>query len=257
MGVPWIETPTLQADYPHLSLLYEQLMEAQGCSLASSTLAAHENRATHAQEEGECSEGQLNALAYGELSFQALAIIFEQIRVRCDRLHPEQTGGIFVDVGSGSGKMCIAAAFLQHFDEIRGIELVTGLHNLAVESVLPAFRAASFPEMHAGLATSKIEFINGDITTESVDWSDADVVVCNCAVFDETLMKCLAQKSLTMKSGSVFVTTSRPLPLEIIEGVWNVVCAFKVNMEFGLLKESHDGNSTITSEDKVCLHQKV
>jgi hypothetical protein len=37
-------------------------------------------------------------------------------------------GGIFYDVGSGSGRGVFAATLLHNFDKAEGIEILTGLH---------------------------------------------------------------------------------------------------------------------------------
>jgi hypothetical protein len=41
--------------------------------------------------------------------------------------------GAFYDLGSGTGKGCLAAALLYPFDKIGGIEILDGLYNVSVE----------------------------------------------------------------------------------------------------------------------------
>ena len=69
----------------------------------------------------------------------------------------------------------------------------------------------------------------------------------------------LCKKTLRMKKGSLFATSTRTLMPEICGEVWENVCAFKVNMMFGLISESAagKGDDTITSEDVVYLHRKI
>lgn len=229
-------------------------MLGEGCSLASSTAAATENRKV---QERKVASGLAkpntdtkNNLAYGELGFMGVAVILEQMRLACKEL---REGGIFVDIGSGSGKCCIAAALLHDFSVVRGIEIAAPLHKLAVEQVAPRYR-----EMAGGEGKTEVHFQCGDLTKPEVNWDDADLVLCNCAVFGEELMGELCKKTLNMKKGALFATSTRTLMPEICDGVWEPVCAFKVNMMFGLISAASGGDDdTITSEDVVYLHRKT
>jgi hypothetical protein len=69
-------------------------------------------------------------LIYGEMEFDTLAAIFSAI----DTLYGGMPAtGKFVDLGSGTGKACIAAGLIHQFDSVVGIEIMDGLYNASVE----------------------------------------------------------------------------------------------------------------------------
>ena len=44
-----------------------------------------------------------------------------------------ESGGIFYDIGSGTGKPALAAALLHDFDQVNGIEILDGLYRISLE----------------------------------------------------------------------------------------------------------------------------
>ena len=67
-----------------------------------------------------------NTLTYGEITFTTMAAIFYIL----DELGL-QSGGTFLDLGSGSGKVCLCASLLKQFDRIVGVELLNGLFEIS------------------------------------------------------------------------------------------------------------------------------
>ena len=61
-------------------------------------------------------------LVYGEVSFPSLAAILWSLPAL------PSTGGRFVDLGSGAGRAVVGALLLHEWEEVRGIELLDGLH---------------------------------------------------------------------------------------------------------------------------------
>ncbi len=83
-------------------------------------------------------------LVYGEITFETLGIIFEKIKKVYGRpmqgtSGPEgvlqSRGGIFYDLGSGTGKGVIGAAILHNFDVCYGIEYLEGLYSLSLDAL--------------------------------------------------------------------------------------------------------------------------
>jgi hypothetical protein len=65
---------------------------------------------------------------YSECDFD----IFVRVLLRLQHIHgAPTTGGVFVDLGSGCGKMVLAAALAQAFDRCVGVEVLPALHNAA------------------------------------------------------------------------------------------------------------------------------
>ena len=83
-------------------------------------------------------------LTYGEVTFETLGLIFEKIKKVYGRpmqgaSGPEgvlqNRGGIFYDLGSGTGKGVIGAAILHNFDVCYGIEYLEGLYSLSLDAL--------------------------------------------------------------------------------------------------------------------------
>lgn len=156
------------------------------------------------------SKGISNStLVYGEILFEPFAITFQKIR----RLYGGllKAGGVFVDVGSGTGKPVFAACLMHAFTQARGIEILEGLHKAsldlhdrwrspAVQSVLPVGHGAVDITFQCGNAT------------KTFDWSDADVVFMNSTCFSEQLMLTLCETADRMQLGSWAITFTRKLP---------------------------------------------
>ena len=65
---------------------------------------------------------------YSECDFD----IFVRVLLRLQHIHgAPTTGGVFVDLGSGCGKVVLAAALAQAFDRCVGVEVLPALHNAA------------------------------------------------------------------------------------------------------------------------------
>lgn len=83
-------------------------------------------------------------LTYGEITFETLGTIFEKIKKVYGRpmqgsSGPEgvlqNRGGIFYDLGAGTGKGVIGAAILHNFDVCYGIEYLEGLYSLSLDAL--------------------------------------------------------------------------------------------------------------------------
>jgi hypothetical protein len=88
-------------------------------------------------------------------------------------------GGIFYDVGSGSGRGVMAAVLLHHFDKCEGIEILTGLH-AASEGILTEFNrvhGSGKEGKKSAHSDTKVAFHRDDL--RKFDWSDGDVVFAN------------------------------------------------------------------------------
>lgn len=142
----------------------------------------------------------------------------------------KREGGVFYDLGSGTGKVVLAAAILHGFSACCGIELLTGLHEIAVgykESWDKTTNAAVITSCAnsptAPVARPTLEYVCGSILDTGVkNWpKDADVVFSNTHCFDVEMMKALS----------------------VMAGVWYVVlhmgiytlCSLKLAVEYQVL----------------------
>ena len=129
-------------------------------------------------------------------------------------------GGVFYDLGSGTGKPVFAAALLQKWDRCVGIELLGELHTIAMR-IRERWESAEFQEsltaddggLQGGAYTADsaaVELINGDMTSH--DWSDADVCFANSTCFSTALMRLMAQHAEKLRPGAFFVSFTQALP---------------------------------------------
>ncbi|ETI39423.1 hypothetical protein L914_14402 [Phytophthora nicotianae] len=151
------------------------------------------------------------SLVYGEIAFEPFKVVLDVLK----RWHHvlNKPGGIFLDIGSGSGKAVFAAALLHDFDACYGIEVLEGLHSISQE-VLQRWEKIIKPNCALSLQKkrTRISFTRGDALT--MDWpANADVVFLNSTCFGERLMYALARKlALCCKPGAIVITATHKLP---------------------------------------------
>ncbi len=151
-------------------------------------------------------EGQ--NFVYGEILFPSFASIIKHTRAY---LKP---GGVFYDLGSGTGRPTIAAALLCDFSICRGIELVPDLLEQAEVTLLRyqdrVVNNYTIDDYYlSNRRAQSIEFLLGDML--ELDWLDADVCFANSTCFDHELMQRLSIKAEGLRPGSVFITLTKGL----------------------------------------------
>ena len=146
---------------------------------------------------------------YGEISFLALAdILLHQLEL------PQ--GGVFYDLGSGTGRGVIGAALLHDFSKCRGIEYLSTLHE-AGEIILTTYKDVVSEidrRSHAStelkpLSSQDVLLVNDDFL--KVDWSDGDVVFMNSTCFDSALIQKIETQALKLRKGARVITTTQKL----------------------------------------------
>lgn len=128
----------------------------------------------------------VRTLTYGELDFEALAAIIYSIKYNHGYL---MEGAKFYDLGSGTGKAVIAAACLHSFSTCVGVELLEGLHRVALthKATWDAGETEGRPA---------VEFLQGSILDWAAgDWSDGDVLFANSHCFSEDMMQDISAKA--------------------------------------------------------------
>ncbi|KAJ1449541.1 S-adenosyl-L-methionine-dependent methyltransferase [Pelagophyceae sp. CCMP2097] len=171
-------------------VMYEELFDR--CSLEVGKQLSKGERQARAL-------GDVKNLIYGEVDFAYFARILRKIN--------PTAGGVFIDLGSGTGKAVFIARLLYDFRECRGVEVLQGLHD-AGAAVAEAFRG----DTAQALWTRQPQDV--DLQCASfldVDWSDADVVFANSTCFDEDLMSAMSRQAESLKPGAYFVTFTKGL----------------------------------------------
>lgn len=94
----------------------------EGKSLAEAASSDWIARAEAAKSSGEDEEDAVvgASLTFGEIDFDAMALLFRAVRALGGLREP---GGAFWDLGAGPGRPALAAALLHDFDAVRGVEL--------------------------------------------------------------------------------------------------------------------------------------
>eukprot|EP01042_Synura_sphagnicola_P009429 gene9429-12100_t len=181
-------------------------------------------------------------LVYGEITFETLGILIEKIKKIYGKPYQgssgpqgflQNRGGIFYDLGSGTGKGVIGAAILHNFDVCYGIEYLEGLYSLSLDA-LNAYNTRGKAKLANREHDTHVQFVHGDfLKMRTKDWRDADVVFINSTCYDEPLMSKIADLAVGMKKGSFFLTLTKRLP-----------CTDFVILEYELYKMSW-GEATI------------
>lgn len=143
-------------------------------------------------------------LTYGDVEFEAL-------RIGLAAATPP-VGGVFVDLGSGSGRAVIAAALLFDLSRCVGIEILEGLHKQSIEAAQRYQK--SMEAARQATAIAAVEMRCADIfETEAVQ---ADVVFCCCVSWEPPIMFRLAAKLASeLKEGAKVLTVGKPLPAAV------------------------------------------
>ncbi|KAL4505334.1 hypothetical protein ABPG72_002396 [Tetrahymena utriculariae] len=173
---------------------------------------------------------------YGEIEFVSLGEIFYLLKNKYGVLK-EQDKDIFYDLGSGSGKPTIAAALLHQFKATNGIELLKSLVSVSndVKSDIEKNQQEIQNQLNSIHGTRSYQYLqNLNFQSQDFlqfDWSNADLVFVNATCYDPPFLQKLYEKSLYMKKNSIFITTTRKLPVQ--NQTWQLLCFFKRKMDFG------------------------
>lgn len=175
-------------------------------------------KALSKKERRESGREDATTLIYGEITFESFALALEKIRTKYGKPGVgssgkdgvlQSPGGLFCDIGSGTGKPCIAAALYWDFSKVLGIEVLEGLYGCSLRV------KRSWDEKYRAEAkrSTEVEFVLGDALDFGVrDWSNADVVFANSTCFDDELMSRLADQCGFLKPGSFVITFTKSLP---------------------------------------------
>lgn len=165
-------------------------------------------------------------LVYSEIHYDSFAVVLEKIKAKYGRPSVgnsgpqgflQKPGGRFYDLGSGTGKPCLAAAILHNFEVCIGVEKLRGLYESSLE-VLHAYNIKGKSRLPRDFDT-EIRYFHGDIfardvlSLESHNWINGDVVFVNSVCFDDNSFRKLADIAVGMKKGSFFITYSERLPV--------------------------------------------
>eukprot|EP00747_Dinoflagellata_sp_TGD_P162453 gnl/TRDRNA2_/TRDRNA2_180089_c0_seq1.p1 gnl/TRDRNA2_/TRDRNA2_180089_c0~~gnl/TRDRNA2_/TRDRNA2_180089_c0_seq1.p1 ORF type:complete len:299 (+),score=79.78 gnl/TRDRNA2_/TRDRNA2_180089_c0_seq1:123-899(+) len=188
-------------------------------------------------EERKAKEKEDNlTLTYGELEMPLLNTIMNKVKTDCGPLYAGK--GIFLDVGSGAGKACIAAALLHPFQKVVGIECVECLQKYTDEAL-----AKYNEEKPEGLVKPEVEFIKADfMESAALGPLEPEVVFCLAVsvCYSDEQMQALGKLAEKMPADACFVTFTQPLPETLVpfnkkEGPgWTLMHQAEYEMAWGM-----------------------
>ena len=138
-------------------------------------------------------------LTYGEITPESVQYMMEMTN--------PQPGEVFYDLGSGTGKAVIFAAFLAPFKRAAGIELIEDLYQSASESASRYVNEVqpTLPEKQG----QEVTFVNGSMFDQ--DTADGDVFFTHCTCFDDPMMDQISKKLEACKPGTRVITVTKGL----------------------------------------------
>lgn len=153
------------------------------------------------------------SLVYGEVVFAPFKRVIDQL-IR-QNLVLTKPGGVFLDIGSGSGKAVFAAALSHDFDACYGIEILEGLHGISQEVVVNWDKKLKKQvSISMQKKRTRISFLHGDAL--ELDWPStppADLIFMNSTCFDQRLLRELTKKlNVYCKPGAIVITGTHALP---------------------------------------------
>jgi len=159
------------------------------------------------------------SLTYGELDFSIVNNLITMLKGQHTRLYAGQ--GIFLDLGSGCGKACVAAALAHPFEKVVGIETLACLDEAAQKSNDKYKEAALAGDPPPEKAP--IEFIKGDFVADLAEKLEPlapqiAVAVAVASCYGEQQMEAIAKLADKMADNAIFVTYSQVLPDWVIGG---------------------------------------
>lgn len=170
-------------------------------------------------EERKAAEKDDPSLTYGELDFATVNNLITTLKNQHTRLYAG--AGIFLDLGSGCGKACVAAALAHQFEKVIGVETMACLDEVAKKAndkYKEATLAGDPPPVKP-----EIEFIKGDFVADlaaTLEPFAPQIAVCIAVAtcFGEEQLNALATLAGKMSDNAIFVTFSQTLPDWIIGG---------------------------------------
>ena len=110
---------------------------------------------------------------YGEVEYDPFLKILQRVRPR-----GTPVGGLFYDLGSGSGRPVFIAGLHFDFDACIGVEMLGGLHEEA-KAVQKDYEQRYYSMLHPDGKYARIQFVHMDIM--EFDWSDGGKCAFNMA----------------------------------------------------------------------------
>ena len=127
------------------------------------------------------------------------------------------SGGVFCDLGSGSGKALFLAAMLFDFSRLFGVEVLTDLVT-ASRQVLARYDEQVRPALPPHRQQHTIDLLEGDLL--ECDLSGVDMVFTHSTCFEPPLLKGIGRKLGELKAGARVIWVGRQIYSEHLTVCW-------------------------------------
>lgn len=159
------------------------------------------------------------SLTYSELDFDTVNNLITMLKNQHTRLYAGT--GMFLDLGSGCGKACVAAALSHQFEKVIGVETIGCLDEVA-QKANEAYKAVVLAGDPAP-DKAEIQFIKGDFVadlTATLEPFAPNIAVCVAVAtcYGDEQLNALAMLADKMSDNAIFVTYSQVLPDWVMGG---------------------------------------
>lgn len=152
-----------------------------------------------------------NSLGYGEITTVAVFEIMETL-MRLNVTLAAKDMKVVADLGSGNGRVLLAACLVYPFLKAIGIEILPELHQEAT-CHLGCWRRWEMDINNPSCSTA-FEFLCDDFTNFKLRVAQADLVFVHATVFTEELMAEVQETCEQCGSGTYFAMVTKPLDIE-------------------------------------------
>ena len=133
-----------------------------------------------------------HSFVFGEVEFSSFSSVLNALDLK--------PGGIFIDLGSATGRAVLTARLAHDFNNCIGLEFIPNLHDLAVSA------KKVYQNGKLKLPYPKVEFMQGDLAT--FEWGFASVVFAHSTCFDDDLLHEMNVKAKDLKPGAYYIVCS-------------------------------------------------
>jgi len=168
----------------------------------------------------EMEEAQMREYTYGELEMDALHLLLNIVKSTYGPLF--QGKGLFLDLGSGTGKACIAAALLHPFERVVGIEALDCLDAFA-QTALTKYGETEVPPFAEDVPKPDVKLIKADFVSPEFDdtlepllVAEPSVCLAMATCYGPEQMAALGKVAEKLPDDSYFITTSQRLPESVL-----------------------------------------
>mmetsp|Transcript_117785 Transcript_117785/g.293720 ORF Transcript_117785/g.293720 Transcript_117785/m.293720 type:complete len:309 (+) Transcript_117785:99-1025(+) len=150
------------------------------------------------------------SLTYGEIDFGLMNQILNTVKTNFGPLYEK---GVFLDLGSGVGKACVAAALQHPFEKVVGVETLQSLSDVGAAAAAK-YQEAQLPE---GVHKPELQLVKGDFVSEfeaHIEPVAAQVTVCLAVAtcYGEKETQAMVAAARKMPENSFMISFTQALP---------------------------------------------